>query len=138
MVLIETCYSYWLACGSNEESVRVFDLQCLQSASEEDVLTIDQPHHELLGHRERITKVSWSPYKSGILASCSYDGTVQVWDVNKNEGLANYRDHIGRVHCVTWSYSHPDVLYSGGEDFCLHRWKYTELADKLPPTGKVF
>jgi len=59
----------------------------------------------------------------------------KVWDAQKNEGLGNYRGHLGRVHCVAWSYTNPDVLFSGSEDFCLHRWKYTETEHKSPPSN---
>lgn len=95
---------------------------------------MDQPLQMLLGHTNRITKVVWSPHSIGILASSSYDGTVQVWDVKTNTPLGNYRGHIGRVLCVAWSFISSDVLHSGGEDFCLHRWKYTQTKDKKPPS----
>ena len=111
---------------------------CLQDKSSIKVITVDTPYQALTGHSSRITKVKWSPHAIGVLASSSYDGSIQVWDVKKNEGLGNYRGHLGRVHCVAWSYVSSDVLLSGGEDFCLHRWRYTETKDKMPPTSSEF
>uniref|UniRef100_A0A7M5VCG5 Gem-associated protein 5 n=1 Tax=Clytia hemisphaerica TaxID=252671 RepID=A0A7M5VCG5_9CNID len=130
--------SFWIASGSNEETVCVYDARsiCLQEKSSIKAITVDTPYQILTGHSSRITKVKWSPHAIGVLASSSYDGSIQVWDVKKNEGLGNYRGHLGRVHCVAWSYVSSDVLLSGGEDFCLHRWRYTETKDKMPPSSK--
>ena len=134
--MLFSAYSFWLACGSNEDSISVIDVNILcQEGKEKEMVLIDSPSYILHGHSGRITKLAWSPHTNGILASASYDGSVQVWDVKRNEGLANYRLHLGRVHCVLWSFKNSDVLFSGGEDFCLHRWKYSETGHKSPPSG---
>ena len=37
----------------------------------------------LSGHKEEIIKVQWSNFNMGVLASCSSDRRVIVWDLTK-------------------------------------------------------
>jgi WD40 repeat protein len=34
------------------------------------------------GHTETIFFCSWAPHDPNLLATCSYDGTVRIWDVS--------------------------------------------------------
>jgi DNA excision repair protein ERCC-8 len=42
--------------------------------------------HELVGHREAISTLQWSPTSSVICASGSKDGTIRLWDIRKAGG----------------------------------------------------
>ena len=37
------------------------------------------------GHSETIFDIDYHPTETSLLASCSYDGTVRVWDVGTNK-----------------------------------------------------
>lgn len=128
-------HSAWLASGSNEDAVCVTDFTPVMTTENEGPQLL-QSYRQLLGHSGRVTNVVWNPHKNGILASSSFDGSVQIWDVLNNTPLANFSGHIGRVYSVLWSHLDPDIVYSGGEDFSLRRWKISELSESLPPAGK--
>lgn len=51
----------------------------------------------------------------------------------KGECLVNYRDHVGRVMSVAWSFIDPDVLFSGGDDFTIRSWRISQQLFKEPP-----
>ena len=57
----------------------------------------------------------------------------QVWNCIKDEQIANFRGHSGRVLSVLWSFIDPDIIYSGGEDFTLRKWSIASCKEMLPP-----
>ncbi|XP_038056324.1 gem-associated protein 5-like [Patiria miniata] len=129
---------WWLASGSNEPQVQVHDLASVLGGTEPVQLKtpITGSFRTLNGHTLRITALSWSPHGNGRLVSASYDGTAQVWDVLKGEPIANFRSHFGRLFSVLWSILDPDVIFSGGEDFCLLKWRVSQVQHTRPPTHK--
>jgi WD40 repeat protein len=75
----------FLASGSNDTNVIIIDFQSLiqeldQKLKENECLKLFSKYkHKLIGHKERITGLSWSVnFNSNLLVSCSYDSTVQV------------------------------------------------------------
>lgn len=55
--------------------------------------------HTLVGHNEAVTNLDWHPYNQYLLASCSRDGSVRVWDVRKGG-----RDAL--LVCLDWQRDH--------------------------------
>lgn len=133
--------SYWMASGSNGFDVHVSDLkeamnQNVSSEAELPVL-INNSFRHLSGHHSRVTSLSWSAKNPFLLASASYDGTAQVWNVLNEEPLANYRGHDGRLLCVSWNNVSTDnengIIYSGGDDYAVHAWTMEKQEHKFPP-----
>ena len=73
------------------------------------------------GHHSEVSSLAWSPDGRRI-ASGSYDGTVQVWEVTTGKLLLTYRGHPTQVRKVRWS---PDGrrIASGGEDSTVQVWE---------------
>lgn len=116
---------YWLACSSIGGQIFVYNLSLLATPST-DVHRILQPTLQLSGHSGKVVSLAWSPFQETLLASASYDRTVQVWDVGKAQLVATYQGHSARVFSVSWSPVDPDVLFSGGEDNVIRSWKLSE------------
>lgn len=60
----------------------------------------------------------------------------QVWDVQKEEGLCNYRGHRGRLLCVQWSPVDPDLVWTGADDFTVQEWAVSKQEFTKPPKSK--
>ena len=75
------------------------------------------------GHSSRITAIAWSP-NGKLLASASYDKTVQIWDAANGHHLLTYKGHYQRVNALTWS---PDSKYvaSASDDQTVQIWEAT-------------
>ncbi|XP_077324510.1 gem-associated protein 5 isoform X2 [Lithobates pipiens] len=128
--------SFLLASGSNNAVVYVHNLKGALENFSDTPTTITEPYRTLSGHTSKITSVSWSPHHDARLASASYDGTSQIWDVLQEEPLSNYRGHKGRLLCVQWSPVEPDQVWTGADDFCLHSWSISKQQHSRPPKGK--
>ncbi|XP_066469603.1 gem-associated protein 5 [Tiliqua scincoides] len=128
--------SYMLASGSNNAVIYVHNVKTAIENSSETPVTITEPFRTLAGHTAKITSLSWSPHHDGRLVSACYDGTAQVWDVLKEEPLHNYRGHRGRLLCVQWSPVEADCIYTGADDFCVHKWVAVKQKHSRPPQGR--
>lgn len=100
--------------------------------------TITESFCQLEGHTSRVMHLCWNPHTDGILASASFDCTVQVWDVKHHLAVRNYRGHLGHVLCVQWSLLDKDIIYSGSDDHTLHGWKISEQIYTAPISGDAF
>lgn len=77
--------SNYMASGSNDFNVIIVDFKLLieslidkNDKNNANLKFISKYRHKLVGHKERITGLSWSLHNENMLASCSYDSTVQV------------------------------------------------------------
>ncbi|XP_077402822.1 gem-associated protein 5 isoform X2 [Vanacampus margaritifer] len=125
-----------LASGSCNAIVYVHDLRQVIENPPESPLVLTEPYRRLCGHTAKITGLAWSPHHSARLASASYDGTAQVWDVQEEAALSNYRGHVGYMLSVEWSPVDPDVIWTGGKDFSIQEWRVSKQEFTKPPKGK--
>ncbi len=138
----------WLASGSDEGSVRIWDPVTgelrgtlagragmtlaiapdgtwLASADDDGSVRIwdaasGEPRATLAGHAGRVTAVAIAP-DGTWLASAGDDGSVQVWDAASGEPRATLAGHAGRVTAVAIA---PDGtwLASAGDDGSVQVW----------------
>uniref|UniRef100_A0A8C4X1H5 Gem (nuclear organelle) associated protein 5 n=1 Tax=Eptatretus burgeri TaxID=7764 RepID=A0A8C4X1H5_EPTBU len=127
-----------LASGSNNAVIHVHSLRDIlsQEGKQDEAVVLVEPYCSLSGHTARITGLDWSPHQPGVLASCSYDGSAQVWDVCSRKSLYNYRGHVGRLMAIAWSHTDPDSVWTGGDDCSLHCWHPSQQEYTKPPKGK--
>ncbi|XP_072171181.1 gem-associated protein 5-like, partial [Diadema setosum] len=133
---------FWLASGSNENEVEIYDLAGLfgEETTHQLSVPMTSSHQTLRGHSARVTSLAWSPHGDGRLLSTSFDNSAQIWDAGRGEPIANFQGHSGRVFSGLWSCTSPDIVLTGGEDFCVCTWCLSELKHVRPPkaTKKVF
>jgi len=120
--------NHWLATGSNNNVIHVFDLQkpLASSATVYQSVVVTESMRQLFGHNTRITGLSWSLHQDGFLATASYDKLSQVWDVRCEQQVAVYMGHTGRLLTVEWSATDPDVVFTGADDHTVFGWRVSQ------------
>lgn len=81
------------------------------------------------GHADDVIAVAYSPYGC-LLASGSWDGTVNVWDVAKGSKVRTLSEHRDPIKTVAFS---PDgrLIASGSADNTIKLWEVVRLRDSV-------
>lgn len=58
---------------------------------------------------------------------------IQVWNAYSGLPIANYRGHSEKLLCCAFSSIDSNVVFSGGEDYCLLRWRIDAQTNTTPP-----
>src|SRR5437762_351650 len=75
---------------------------------------------KLQGHGGSVLAVAFAP-DGKVLASCSRDTTIKLWDPASGELTRTLTEHTGDVYTVAFSRK-GDMLASGGKDKTIKLW----------------
>jgi WD40 repeat protein len=76
--------------------------------------------HRLLGHRQRIHYIAWSP-NGKLIASGGEDDIIRLWNTQTGKPLEPLVGHSGAIYSLAWS-SDGQTLASGSGDGNIHIW----------------
>ncbi|KAB1257209.1 Coronin-2B [Camelus dromedarius] len=90
---------------------------------------IEPNYPKVCGHQGNVLDIKWNPFIDNIIASCSEDTSVRIWEVpegglkrNMTEALLELHGHSRRVGLVEWHPTANNVLFSAGYDYKVLIW----------------
>eukprot|EP01126_Amoeba_proteus_P060521 TRINITY_DN800_c0_g4_i1.p1 TRINITY_DN800_c0_g4~~TRINITY_DN800_c0_g4_i1.p1 ORF type:complete len:455 (+),score=64.46 TRINITY_DN800_c0_g4_i1:161-1525(+) len=144
--------SRYLAVGTNDCEVRIFDTECLThvrtlsghsarvsslswndsllSSGGRDSLIInhdvrirDHQAVNFAGHSQEVCGLKWAPNRLD-LASGGNDNLLNIWDIRQTSSRWSFNQHTAAVKAIAWCPWQNHLLASGGgtADKCLKMW----------------
>ena len=84
-----------------------------------DVRRVPKEMWAIKGHRSPIMELRWG--ENGLVASGDRGGVVVATDVDRGDARQKVQAHQGHCTSLQWK-GGSEVLFSGGQDGCLHVW----------------
>jgi len=83
-------------------------------------------------HKEYVLDLKWNPFNDGMLASCSEDGTIRIWEFDEKHGVLSNMDtskalvefayHERRCVVISWHPIAANVLMSVSQEPKICIW----------------
>ncbi|KTF78187.1 hypothetical protein cypCar_00017041 [Cyprinus carpio] len=90
---------------------------------------IDPHYPKVCGHQGNVLDIKWNPFHDNIIASCSEDSSVRIWEVpddglrrNLTESVLELYGHSRRVGLIEWHPTTSGILFSAGYDYKILIW----------------
>ncbi|ELU05914.1 hypothetical protein CAPTEDRAFT_106454 [Capitella teleta] len=98
---------------------------------------VDPNAPRICGHKGPVLDIKWNPFNDHVIASCSHDTTVKLWQIperglhgNLTEWLVDLHGHQRKVGYVEWHPVAENILLSAGYDFKVILWN-TQTAEPI-------
>ncbi|PIA36666.1 hypothetical protein AQUCO_03300108v1 [Aquilegia coerulea] len=79
-----------------------------------------------MASKSKISNICWNSYIKSQIASCDFEGVVQIWDVTRGQILTEMMEHERRVWSVDFSSADPTKLASGSDDGAVKLWNINQ------------
>lgn len=103
----DQCKCNYAAIGDMTKFIGIYDI---------DVVNQLEPIIKLKGHKDSVLDLSWNVKFPNILASCSVDQTVHLWDLNVNNSIHKLTKFNNRVQSLEFNQEDEGKLVIGDCD----------------------
>ncbi|NWY04944.1 COR2B protein, partial [Nothoprocta ornata] len=90
---------------------------------------IEPNYPKVCGHQGNVLDIKWNPFIETVIASCSEDTSVRIWEIpegglkrNMTEAVLELYGHSRRVGLVEWHPTTNNILFSAGYDYKVLIW----------------
>jgi len=114
----------YLASGSDDHKVCVWDINNCSSASLNPLRTLDE-------HKGIVEDVNWHKHNENIFASCGDDRKLMIWDLKQVNPIFNIEAHSQEVNSVDFNPFNEFHLITGSNDSSIALWDIRNLGKKI-------
>lgn len=116
-----------LASGGNDKNIFLYEPT---DAEFSEFVMNEKP---LQGHKGPVEDLQFSPRQEHVLASCSVDKTVKLWDLRENhwKPQMSWEAHDADVNVISWNTHCPFLIASGSDDGFFKVWDLRKLQKDL-------
>ncbi|KAG0280210.1 hypothetical protein BGZ96_001641, partial [Linnemannia gamsii] len=82
--------------------------------------TTNEHRHALIGHREKISSLTFSPDSQRIVSG-DLEGVLRVWDAESGESIWTQEEHDDRITSIAYTSTKPRIV-SGSNDGTVRLW----------------
>jgi ribosome assembly protein RRB1 len=94
--------------------------------------------HLYESHSAGVEDIVFSPNDAGILATCSGDKTIAVWDLRSPEPVMRIAAHACDVNVIDWNPLQPNLICSGADDGAIRVWDLRAISAETPePAAEI-
>uniref|UniRef100_A0AAY4EIF5 Coronin n=1 Tax=Denticeps clupeoides TaxID=299321 RepID=A0AAY4EIF5_9TELE len=90
---------------------------------------IDPHYPKVCGHQGNVLDIKWNPFMDHVIASCSEDCSVRIWEIpegglrrNMTASALELHGHTRRVGLIEWHPTCSGLLFSAGYDNKIFLW----------------
>jgi peroxin-7 len=76
----------------------------------------------LAEHTKSAYNAVWNTQNNNLVASCSGDGTVKIWDLNTARSITTIPAHSNEVLALDWNKYNQFEVVSGSADCSIKVW----------------
>lgn len=118
----------YVAVGTFEPYIEIWDLDMVDQPAPLALLGGPEKPEDLVNgsvkdmklipesHTDSVLGLSWNTIQQNVLASCSADRSVKLWDLMSGSCVRTYNNHKDKVQSVLWNPAEAAILASGGFD----------------------
>jgi len=102
------------ALGSLEPVIEIWDLDVINPI--EPILRLGNLNKKGDTHEAGILGLNWNKKYQNLIASCSEDKTIKLWDIEKSNLISSFDHHNKIVSSVQWHPVEYNILLTGSYD----------------------
>jgi len=116
-----------LASGGNDKNIFLYE------PTNSDFTDFKMHEKPLTGHKGPVEDLQFSPKQAHVLASCSVDKTIKLWDLRENKWKPqmSWEAHDNDVNVISWNSECPYLIASGSDDGYFKVWDLRKLQKDL-------